>query len=164
MPKFNGKGPGDNFYPQREWMVTKPIAANTAITKGWFYTTDNAGRLIAPPSGNNVYFQRGIFQATRTVAANAAAGANTVQCLTVDSFAGVEANVANMTAGDAVFWESEDKVDLLTPALAVNATHVFRRLGRVFRVFTRGQATFAMEDGKAVSAAGDTLIVRLGVI
>ena len=164
MPKFNPKGPGDNFYPQREWMVTKEIAANTTINKGWFYSTDNAGRLIVPPAANNSYFQRGIFQATRTVEANAVAGANTVQCLAPDSFVGVEANVANLTAGDAVFWESEDKADLLTAALAANATHVFRRLGRVFRVFTRGQATFALEDGKRVSEAGDTLIVRLGLI
>ena len=161
---MNPKKPGDVAYPQKLWMVTMEIAANQEIKKGWFYTTDAAGRLITPPVAGDGFFQRGIFQATRDVASDATAGANEVQCIALDSVAICEAKVADMTAGDAVFWDSEDKVDLLTAANAVLATHVFRRLGRILRVYTRDQASFSTENAKGKTAAGDNVLVLLGVL
>lgn len=157
--------PGDVVFPQYGRIKMLEIAANVAITKGQLYTTDNAGRLIVPVAGAaNVWFQRGIYQAMRTVPANAKAGENKVQVLAAGSRALLLAESANTTAGDKVFYAGTNKVDLLTAANAVLATHVFRIVGRVWGIYTRGTSTFSEEDGKRVAAAGDAIFVDLGLI
>lgn len=164
MPNFKMFEPGNAVYPEYSRVKTLELGANVGTTQGYFYTTDNVGRIIEPPAGGNVFFQRGIYQAMRTVPANAKAGENSAQFLASGSRCIVEAHVANLTAGDKVFWDSQDQVDLLTPANAVLATHVFRTLGRIWGIYTRNQSTFAEEDGKRVSAVGDRLVLDLGVI
>ena len=164
MPKLDMFKPGDVVFPQYGRIKLLEIAANVGITKGNLYTTDNTGRLIEPPAAADGYFQRGIYQAMRTVAANAKAGENKVQVLAAGSRALLLAESAATTAGDKVFWAGTNKVDLITAANAVLATHVFRIVGRIWGVYTRGTSTFTEEDGKRVAAAGDAVFVDLGLI
>lgn len=147
MPDLNPLKEGDVSSVQYTTVITQPISANLAITKGVVYTKNAAGHLIAVTDT----VVKGIFQAATSAPANATAGDGKVQCLTQRSRFLKKAIVAGLVTGDSVTIASGGASVISGAKSAANY------VGTVFEIYTKD----ANGTAKDVSVANDLVIIDM---
>ena len=157
---LNPKEPGEVFYPQYTVVKTMPIKGQTRIQKGYLYTADGDGYLVAP---GNDGFLNGIFQAQRDVPASAAGtadGADRVDCLCIRSRIGIK-GTANLVASMRVRYDAATgKVAVFAIAGASpTKEETLGIVGSIYEIYTKT----SLRAEKLKTADNDVVVVDLGV-
>lgn len=159
MPSETPLTIGDVPYPQYSRVTSEFIKNALAITKGFIYTKDSAGRLIVPITTSSVAdLTLGIYQAMADATAPSAEDTDQVQCLNPGSRIILKAD-ASLVVGQSVDLKAVTSTTTQDKVMAGVSPDGKGHLGRIFEIYTKGT------DGvkKQVTADNDLVVVEVEV-
>ena len=162
MVNINPRKAGDSIYEQYTVVRTFQLASTVAAVKGNCYTVNAEGRLVALTAvAGLVDVSKGLFQAAadRAAATYTEGNGPTVQCFVTPAWILLK-GAADLVEGTRVAISAALAVVTPDTVMALPSTGTINNLvGKLHQILTLDDT----ENPKSKTAAGDLVVVQLGV-